>query len=201
MKTSQTSSAWPSTGRPNLLKRSSTISSHAARFKEVKASSAPGLRARARAALHLSRLVFVRRQAGALRRRKPPREARGARLSTVRDLLQKVSERLDRVAIETRDCVECVTRYDGSRTLFLRPDPPYYQKFAIAWARTRTWRRKSMRASRQAFAHCRGRFLVTYNDHPRIRAMYSRIPGVMISVRAAEVFPWAEGSTSPKASS
>ncbi len=89
-------------------------------------------------------------------------------LDTVRELLRRTAERLAAVYIEERDFAEMLGRYDSPDTLFYL-DPPY-----VAFQTNGRYeplhqeRRTEMFA---AIAELKGKCLVSFDDHPEIRAL------------------------------
>ena len=91
-------------------------------------------------------------------------------------LISAASQRLQKVVIENKDCVKLITQYDRVDSFFYC-DPPYYDADQYYEA-----------VSSEGFDHValanalfgmQGRYLLSYNDCPYIRNLYSR-PGVFI---------------------
>lgn len=99
-------------------------------------------------------------------------------LATVRELLGKVSERMSRVLLESRDCVECVARYDSGETLFFL-DPPYVGESGTVGAYDEMPAEHHARLA-AALKRIKGKFLLTYNDHPEVRRLYEGARGVTV---------------------
>ncbi len=86
----------------------------------------------------------------------------------VRDLLARTAERLADVLIEQRDCIDCIDRYDAADTFFYC-DPPYVEFGNLARYAPMTAER--IRELFARLAKIRGKFLLSYDDHPSIRKL------------------------------
>lgn len=84
------------------------------------------------------------------------------------DFLKEASLRLNRVVIENLDFEQILRTYDRPGALFYL-DPPYYE--AEKYYPDRFLPEDHARL-RQALGRLRGRFILSYNDHPKIREMY-----------------------------
>lgn len=91
-------------------------------------------------------------------------------------LIESAAGRLQKVVIENKDCVKLIRQYDRPESFFYC-DPPYYNADQYYEA-----------VSTDGFDHTgladallgiKGKFLLSYNDCPEIRALYSR-PGIVI---------------------
>ena len=91
-------------------------------------------------------------------------------------IIHKASERLQTVVIENKDCVKLIRQYDRPESFFYC-DPPYYNADQYYEA-----------VSSDGFDHAgladallgiKGKFLLSYNDCPEIRALYDR-PGIVV---------------------
>ena len=91
-------------------------------------------------------------------------------------LIESAAGRLQKVVIENKDCVKLIRQYDRPESFFYC-DPPYYNADQYYEA-----------VSADGFDHARladallgikGKFLLSYNDCPEIRALYDR-PGIVI---------------------
>jgi DNA adenine methylase len=91
--------------------------------------------------------------------------SRHSRLEAIRQL----SVRLDRVCIEHLDWADVISRYDRAETFFFL-DPPYTACDAGAYA---AWTTADVLMLRDRLAGLRGRWLVTLNDHPDVRRIFS----------------------------
>lgn len=80
-----------------------------------------------------------------------------------------ISERLKNVQIDCLDFRECIKRYDRPETFFYL-DPPYYplQYYRVKFSE------KDHIDLRKILDRTRGKWLLTYNDHPKIRKIYSK---------------------------
>lgn len=85
------------------------------------------------------------------------------------DDLLSVHRRLARVTVEHLDGLDCIRRYDRSTTLFFI-DPPYLATagYAVPFPADRYTELSA------ALAVIKGRFLLTLNDHPEVRRIFSR---------------------------
>lgn len=94
--------------------------------------------------------------------RKPKRT-----LEALREVLRSAADRLTRVQIEQRDCLEILGRYDSPDTFFYL-DPPYigfqdngrYEELAP----------EKRSALYERLASIKGKFLLSFCDHPEVRA-------------------------------
>jgi DNA adenine methylase len=91
--------------------------------------------------------------------------SRAARLETIRAL----SHRLDRVCIEHLDWQRCMQLYDRPGTFFF-VDPPYTGCKADVYA---TWTNTDVQILRDRLFGLKGKWLLTLNDAPAIRAIFS----------------------------
>ena len=91
-------------------------------------------------------------------------------------LIESAAGRLQKVVIENKDCVKLIRQYDRPESFFYC-DPPYYNADQYYEA-----------VSTDGFDHTgladallgiKGKFLLSYNDCPEIRALYAR-PGIVI---------------------
>lgn len=91
-------------------------------------------------------------------------------------LIESAAGRLQKVVIENKDCVKLIRQYDRLESFFYC-DPPYYNADQYYEA-----------VSTDGFDHTgladallgiKGKFLLSYNDCPEIRALYAR-PGIVI---------------------
>jgi len=95
-----------------------------------------------------------------------------------------VSKRLENVQIEELDFRECIKRYDRPWTLFFC-DPPYYVVKAYKYS----FNEKDHEDLAKLLRRVKGKWLLTYNDHPRIRHLYAGFPLLVkkLSVQGALV--------------
>ena len=91
-------------------------------------------------------------------------------------LIESAANRLQKVVIENKDCVKLIRQYDRPESFFYC-DPPYYNADQYYEA-----------VSTDGFDHAgladallgiKGKFLLSYNDCPEIRALYDR-PGIVV---------------------
>lgn len=91
-------------------------------------------------------------------------------------LIESAAGRLQKVVIENKDCVKLIRQYDRPESFFYC-DPPYYNADQYYEA-----------VSTDSFDHAglvdallgiKGKFLLSYNDCPEIRALYDR-PGIVV---------------------
>ena len=91
-------------------------------------------------------------------------------------LIESAAGRLQKVVIENKDCVKLIRQYDRPESFFYC-DPPYYNADQYYEA-----------VSSEGFDHAgladallgiKGKFLLSYNDCPEIRALYDR-PGIVV---------------------
>ena len=91
-------------------------------------------------------------------------------------LIESAAGRLQKVVIENKDCVKLIRQYDRPESFFYC-DPPYYNADQYYEA-----------VSTDGFDHTgladallgiKGKFLLSYNDCPEIRALYDR-PGIVV---------------------
>lgn len=91
-------------------------------------------------------------------------------------LIESAAGRLQKVVIENKDCVKFIRQYDRPESFFYC-DPPYYNADQYYEA-----------VSSDGFDHAgladallgiKGKFLLSYNDCPEIRALYDR-PGIVV---------------------
>ena len=91
-------------------------------------------------------------------------------------LIECAAGRLQKVVIENKDCVKLIRQYDRPESFFYC-DPPYYNADQYYEA-----------VSTDGFDHAgladallgiKGKFLLSYNDCPEIRALYDR-PGIVV---------------------
>ena len=91
-------------------------------------------------------------------------------------LIESAAGRLQKAVIENKDCVKLIRQYDRPESFFYC-DPPYYNADQYYEA-----------VSSDGFDHAgladallgiKGKFLLSYNDCPEIRALYDR-PGIVV---------------------
>jgi len=94
-----------------------------------------------------------------------PMSSRAARMEAIRAL----NVRLDRVCIEHLDWAKCVELYDRPTTFFFI-DPPYTECGVTMYE---GWTNTDVQILRDRLAKIRGQWMVTLNDTPAIRAIFS----------------------------
>lgn len=94
-----------------------------------------------------------------------PLGSRSGRMEAIRAL----NFRLDRVNIEHLEWQKCLTLYDRPTTFFFL-DPPYTECGVTMYA---GWTNTDVQILRERLSRLRGKWLVTLNDTPSIRAIFS----------------------------
>ncbi len=84
------------------------------------------------------------------------------------DYLKDVSDRLNRVVIENQDFEQLIKTYDRPEALFYL-DPPYYEAEKYYPDRFNPEDHKRLR---ECLGGIKGKFVLSYNDCPRIRDLY-----------------------------
>ena len=92
-------------------------------------------------------------------------DSRGMRMEAIRAL----SVRLDRALIEELDWADCIRRYDRGSTFFFC-DPPYTDCGSVGYG---AWTEADVMKFREALTTVRGKWLVTLNDSPSNRRIFS----------------------------
>lgn len=123
--------------------------------------------------LYLQRASFGGKVAGRAFGVSPTTAARFD-ITKLAPLLEAAHERLAPVTIERLPWADFITRYDRSGTLFYL-DPPYYgsEKHYVGDDRQPLFRRAEFEEMAERLAALRGRFLLSINDHPDVRAIFS----------------------------
>jgi DNA adenine methylase len=80
-----------------------------------------------------------------------------------------ISERLKSVHIENLDFRKCLKTWDSKETFFYL-DPPYFGKYRYRY----NLKLKDHLDLREMLEKLKGKWLLTYNDHRKIRKMYSK---------------------------
>ena len=91
-------------------------------------------------------------------------------------LIRACSGRLQRVVVENRDFEKLIRQYDRPDTFFYN-DPPYYG--AEGYYECGGFTKKDHERLMRVLMNIQGMFMLSYNDHPEIRAMYTQ-PGIVI---------------------
>ena len=87
--------------------------------------------------------------------------------------LEEVKKRLSTVLIENRSFAELIKRHDGCGTLFYC-DPPYYETEKYYDTGDFVFDESQHILLRDKLANIKGKFVLSYNDHPFIRELYQR---------------------------
>ena len=103
---------------------------------------------------------------------------RGRFRRTAFTAVRRCHKRLDGVYIENLDFADCIRRYDRPHTVFYC-DPPYMETggYKIHFNNDDHSRLADMLGS------LKGKFLLTANDHPKIRALYKKFPKLKVKVK------------------
>ena len=91
-------------------------------------------------------------------------------------LIHQAAKRLQRVVVENKDFAKLIAQYDRPNTIFYL-DPPYYE--TEDYYEDVGFTEKDHVRLRDALVNIKGKFLLSYNDCPEIRELYS-MPGIMI---------------------
>ncbi|MGA8903666.1 MAG: DNA adenine methylase [Candidatus Bathyarchaeia archaeon] len=110
-------------------------------------------------------------------------------------LILAVSDRLRKVYIDCLDFRRCIKNWDGPDTFFFI-DPPYYgaTKYRSRGPQFTTWDHEDLAA---LLRHVDAKWLLTLNDHPRVRELYRgyRVTKVDTQMATAKV---AAGEKRPR---
>jgi len=95
-----------------------------------------------------------------------------------------IAQRLKRVHIDHLDFRKCIKIWDSKNTFFYL-DPPYYGKHRYRYNLTE----EDHLALREILGKVKGKWLLTYNEHPKIRELYKdfKIRRTMMLNTAASV--------------
>ena len=91
-------------------------------------------------------------------------------------LIESAAGRLQKVVIENKDCVKLIRQYDRPESFFYC-DPPYYN--AVQYYEAVSSDGFDHAGLADALLGIKGKFLLSYNDCPEIRALYDR-PGIVV---------------------
>ena len=86
----------------------------------------------------------------------------------VPDKIDAIHKRLDKVMIENRDFKKLITQYDCKEAFFYC-DPPYSTGCGYEVTSTKDFDHKGLR---DTLKNIKGRFLLSYDDSPKIRELY-----------------------------
>ena len=97
---------------------------------------------------------------------------------SISDDLLDVHRRLAHVTVEHLDGLDCIRRYDRPATLFFI-DPPYLETagYEVSFPEERYADLAAVLGT------VKGKFMLTLNDHPRVRSVFSRFQIRMIQTR------------------
>ena len=93
-------------------------------------------------------------------------------------LIHQACERLQRVVIENKDFEKLIRQYDRPESFFYC-DPPYYN--TEDYYEDVGFTRKDHERLANTLCNIQGKFLLSYNDCPEIRELYSK-PGITIEM-------------------
>jgi DNA adenine methylase len=171
---------------------------HAGRFRELRAAAAADCEVdRALRFAYLAWYSFgAKGEHFASTNGEAPRLKRP--LTRVRELLGDVAKRLSSVLIEQRDVIEILKRYDGKESFFYL-DPPYVSFQPNGrYVPLEEAKRAEMF---QILAAIKGKFLLSFDDHPEIReraksagfhAQKVKVQYTIASAKAARTTPTPE---------
>ena len=91
-------------------------------------------------------------------------------------LIYAASKRLQNVVVENKDCVKLIQQYDRPESFFYC-DPPYYE--TETYYEGGGFGRDDHTRLADSLISIQGKFLLSYNDCPEIRQIYS-LPGIYI---------------------
>ena len=91
-------------------------------------------------------------------------------------LIESAAGRLQKVVIENKDCMKLIRQYDRPEGFFYC-DPPYYN--ADQYYEAVSTNGFDHAGLADALLGIKGKFLLSYNDCPEIRALYDR-PGIVV---------------------
>jgi len=113
-----------------------------------------------------------------------PTKNEARELSNQMETMDLVAARLRNVQVEDLDFRECIKRYDKPWTLFYC-DPPYYGFDVYKHG----FSERDHEDLAGILRSVKGKWLLTYNDHPRIRHLYAGFPLVIkkLSLRGSLV--------------
>jgi DNA adenine methylase len=105
--------------------------------------------------------------------------------------VRKASERLKNVVIDNLSFEKIITKYDRDFTFFY-VDPPYYDKEDV-YDRDSIDVFTQHKELRKLLGKVKGKWLLSYNDHPQVREMYKDY-----DIQEAETLYSLSGKTIPK---
>ena len=93
------------------------------------------------------------------------------------EIIKQAHERLERVQIESLPYEQVLARYDRPTTLFYL-DPPYWQRKLYKF----NFSESDFLSMRDRLREIRGKFILSINDAPEIRSMFSEFRLIQIEV-------------------
>ncbi|MCO1599740.1 DNA adenine methylase [Desulfosporosinus nitroreducens] len=93
-------------------------------------------------------------------------------LERVRDNIISVRDRLVNTIIENRDVEKIISSYDRSSTFFYC-DPPYYGLTDYTSQGSKPFSKEDHVRLKECLSKIQGKFLLSINDHPEIRELYT----------------------------
>jgi len=103
-------------------------------------------------------------------------------LERVRDNITSVRDRLVNTIIENRDVEKIIFSYDRSSTFFYC-DPPYYGLTDYTSQGSKPFSEEDHVRLKECLSKIQGKFLLSINDHPEIRELYSGFNINQVGVR------------------
>ncbi len=91
--------------------------------------------------------------------------------------INEISKRLDKVLIENKNAIDLIKQYD-SKTQFFYCDPPYSKGAGYKVCSTKDFKHEELS---QTLKTIKGRFLLSYDDSPKIRKLYKGFEIINIS--------------------
>lgn len=92
--------------------------------------------------------------------------------------IRRCHKRLDGVYVENLDFADCIQRYDRPHTVFYC-DPPYLESAAFKVPFDTNDHERLATGLR----NIKGKFLLSINDHPKIRGLYKGLPRLKVKVK------------------
>jgi DNA adenine methylase len=93
-------------------------------------------------------------------------------LENIDKVIRQVRERLVHTIIENRDFEKLINSYDRKETIFYC-DPPYYGLTDYTSQGSKPFNKEDHKRLRDCLSKIKGKFLLSINDHPEIRDLYS----------------------------
>jgi DNA adenine methylase len=90
------------------------------------------------------------------------------RLDRLAKRLPAIQSRLKGVEFRNDDCYQLIDEFKDDTTAFIYCDPPYYKTNNSGYKHKTLYPNELARA----LSRCRGKWLVTYNDHPVVREAF-----------------------------